>query len=44
MNEIGQMATVLENERIQAVQKADHANAADIQKLTRRNRELEEWL
>merc|ERR1712131_278050 len=45
MNEIGQMATVLEQERIQAVEKADRAAAElNIQGLTTKNRELEDQL
>ena len=45
MNEIGNMATVLEQERIQAVEKAQNSlNDLNVQKLTTKNRELEDNL
>ena len=45
MNDIGQMATVLEQERIQAVERAERAhNDVNLAKLTTKNRELEDQL
>ena len=45
MNDIGQMATVLEQERIQAVERAERAhNDINVAKLTTKNRELEDQL